>query len=324
MELRRARLAAVLLAAGLGLAMNSACEKAPEAATLQHVVLSIPFAGGAWESIGRSLAAEYSRAIPSLSTEVVRSNNLESQVDAVQAGTVDVALEDAETAYLAFSRGTPKQAMPHERLRAIAVMFSIAVQVAVPADSGITRIDDLRGRRVDVGVPGSAVDRAARIILESYGFGYDAITPSFGAPDTLERFQSGQLDARFFYSAFKHPVIESISRQLDVRVLPIERTHLGAIQERHHFLKLTTIPAGTYQHQTADVTTVGMDVLLLCRQDLPDTLVYNLTRTLFDAVPTLERAHEAAGAIDPERGPTASIPLHPGAARYYRAREILQ
>ena len=323
MTLGSARRVALVRVAGLGLLLIGGCTKAPEAASPRHVVVSIPFAGGAWESIGRSLATEYARVIPNLSTDVVRASSLASQVDAVQAGTVDVALEDAETAYLAFSRGTDTETTPHTRLRAIAVMFSIAVQVAVPADSGIVRIDDLRGRRVDVGAPGSAVDRAARIILESYGFGYDAITPSYGASDTLERFQSGQLDARFFYSAFKHPVIDAISHQLDVRVLPIDRQRLGAIQERHHFLKLTTIPAGTYQHQSTNVSTVGMDVLLLCRQDLPDALVYELTRTLFDAVPTLEHAHEAAGAIDPERGPTASIPLHPGAARYYRAREIL-
>jgi TRAP transporter TAXI family solute receptor len=242
----------------------------------------------------------------------------------MQAGKVDVALEDAETAYLAYTRGTAHDGSPHERLRAVAVMFSIAVQVAVPARSGITTIDDLRGKRVDVGGQGGSIDRAARVILESYGITYDQITPTFGGSGTLERFKSGDLDARFFYSTFKHPVIANISREVDVRVLPIDRKRLGAIQERHHFLKLTTIPAGTYAGQDRDIQTVGMDVLLLCREDLPETLVYDLTRVLFDAVPTLERAHESAGTIDPERGPTASIPLHPGAARFYREREILK
>ena len=61
-----------------------------------------------------------------------------------------------------------------------------------------------------------------------------------------------------------------------------------------------------------DVLTAGNDLRLV------------LTRALFDAVPALEKAHEAASAIDPERGPTASIPLHPGAGRYYREREILK
>jgi uncharacterized protein len=289
-----------------------------------HVAMSIPFAGGAWESIGRALTAEYNRRLRSVTAEAVMAESLESQVDAIQSGKVDLALEDAETAYLAYSRGTARDASPHEHLRAIGVMFSIAVQVAVPEATGISGIDQLKGRRIDVGTPGGSVDRAARIILESYGLGYDQITPTFGGSDTLERFKAGELDGRFFYSAFTHPVIASISREIDVRVLPIDRAHLGAIQERHHFLKSTTIPAGTYPGQKADVQTVGMDVLLLCREDLADGLVYDLTRAMFDAVPELEKAHEAASAIDPERGPTASIPLHPGAARFYREREILK
>jgi TRAP transporter TAXI family solute receptor len=203
-------------------------------------------------------------------------------------------------------------------------MFSIAVQVAARSDSGIHRIEDLRGRRVDIGAPGGAVYRAARIILDSYGIGVDGVHAAFGEGDPIEQFKDGTLDARFFYSAFAHPVIASISRDIDIRVLPIDRERLGAIQERHHFLKSTTIPAGTYAHQDADVHTVGMDVLLICRDDLPDPLVHDLTRALFDAVPALEQAHPSARAIDPDRGPTAPIPLHPGAARFYREREILQ
>ena len=313
-----------LAACGLAPMLAAACTTPAAKQQPTNVVLSIPFSGNAWEIIGRELVAEYNRRVPEVTAKAVMAQSLESQVDAMQAGKVDLALEDAETAYLAYSRGTQGGAAPHERLRAIGVMFSIAVQVAVPAATGITRIDQLKGRRVDVGGSGGSVDRAARIILESYGFGYDAITPTYGGSDTLERFRDRDLDARFFYSAFKHPVIENISKEVDVRVLPIDRAHLGAIQERHHFLKSTIIPRGTYRNQQNDVQTVGMDVLLLCRQDLPDSLVHDLTRALFDAVPALEKAHEAASAIDPERGPTASIPLHPGAARYYREREILK
>lgn len=288
-----------------------------------RLVLSIPFSG-AWESIGRALAAEYGARLRDVRPEVVMGQSLEAQVDAMQAGQVDLALEDAETAYLAFSRGTPEAPTPHGGLRAIGVMFSIAVQVAVPASTGITSIEQLKGRRVDVGAAGGSVDRASRIIFESYGFGFDQIVPVSSGAETLAQFRNGQLDARVFYSAFKHPVIDAISKEVDVRVLPIDRRVLGAIQERHHFLKSTNIPAGTYPHQGADVRTVGMDVLLLCRQDLPEPLAYELTRALFDSVPALQRAHESAGLIDAERGPTAPIPLHPGAARYYREREILK
>jgi len=313
-----------LIASAAFALLASGCSTPVAAPAPARVNLSIPFAGNAWESIGRELAGQYNRRLGNVSADVVMAESLESQVDAMQAGKVDLALEDAETAYLAYTRGTDRVAAPHDRLRAIAVMFSIAVQVAVPAASGITKIDDLKGRRIDVGATGGSVERAARIILESYGIRFDDITPTFGGSQTLEQFKDRTLDARFFYSAFKHPVIANISQEVDVRVLPIDRSRLGTIQERHHFLKSTIIPAGTYAHQAGDVQTVGMDVLLLCREDLPEGLVYDLTRALFDSVPALENAHEAASAIDPERGPTTSIPLHPGAARYYREREILQ
>lgn len=307
------------------LAVAAACA-GPPSASLEpptRLVFSIPFTG-AWESIGRALAAEYGTRLSHVRPDVVMGRSLESQVDAMQAGGVDLALEDAETAYLAYSSGTRSVASPHTSLRAIGVMFSIAVQIAVPAQTGITSIDQLRGRRVDVGAPGGAVDRASRIIFESYGFGFDRIVPVTSGNETLAQFKSGTLDGRVFYSAFKHPSIDEISREVDVRVLPIDRRVLGAIQERHHFLKTTTIPAGTYRNQTSDVRTVGMDVLLLCRQDLPESLAYDLTRALFESVPALQHAHESAGLIDAERGPTAPIPLHAGAARYYREREILK
>ncbi|MGE3956985.1 MAG: TAXI family TRAP transporter solute-binding subunit [Vicinamibacterales bacterium] len=312
-----------LLVGGLLAALAAGCSS-PEATVVPRTVsLSIPFTG-AWETIGRALGREYDSRLPHVRADVVMAESLESQVDAMQAGRVDLALEDAETAYLAYSRGTARLAVPHDQLRAIGVLFSIAVQVAVPAASDISRIEQLEGRRVDVGAPGSAVHRASRIIFESHGFGFDRLTPTYGGSDTLRLFKERALDARVFYSAFTHPAIDAISREVDVRVLPIGREHLGAIQERHHFLKTTTIPAGTYPGQAGDIQTLGMDVLLLCRRDLPETLVYDLTRALFAAVPSLEQVHEAARSIDVERGPTASIPLHPGAARFYREREILQ
>jgi uncharacterized protein len=313
-----------VLLSGLLALLSGACAAPQGAPSPTRLILSIPFAGNAWEDIGRALTAQYNQRVPSVAAEAIMAESLESQVDAMQAGKVDLALEDAETAYLAFTRGTAADKTPHDRLRAIGVMFSIAVQVVVPSASAVTRIDDLRGRSVDVGAAGGSVERAARIILASYGIGFDDIRPTFGSSDTLERFKSGDLTARFLYSAFKHPLIDAISREIDVRVLAIDRGRLAAIQEQHHFLKSTAIPAGTYPKQGTTVNTVGMDVLLLCRQELPDALVYDLTRALFDAVPDLERAHEAASAIDPERGPTAPIPLHPGAARFYREREILE
>jgi uncharacterized protein len=124
------------------------------------------------------------------------------------------------------------------------------------------------------------------------------------------------------FAAFPQFPIVDITRTVAVRLIPIERHQIERIQARYPFLKSITIPRSTYGGQPEDVVTVGIDNLLVCREDLPQSLVRDLTQTLFDALPELVTAHVAAIGIDPERGPTTPIPLHPGAAQYYREREL--
>ena len=96
------------------------------------------------------------------------------------------------------------------------------------------------------------------------------------------------------------------------------------IRADYPFLKPAIIPRGTYTGQTGDIATVGVDNVLVCREDLPEEIVYRLTKAFFAALPELSRVHAAAMLIDPDQAPATPIPLHPGAARYYREREILQ
>ena len=251
------------------------------------------------------------------------SESLELQADAVERGDAQLAIEDVETVYLAYSTGTASMPRPHRNLRAIAVLFSTAVQIVARRDAGVARIHDLRGKRVGIGVAASPTVRAATLILKTHGLTLRDIQPVFKTGDAAA-FRSGEMDAAFIYAPFQNPVIAELTGADDVSLIPIERSTLGAIQEEHHFLKSTAIPGGTYKNQDDDVLTVGMDVLLVCRQELADELVYRLSKTLFEAVPALRAAHASAAGIDPDRGPTTAIPLHPGAARYYREREILR
>ena len=124
------------------------------------------------------------------------AESLESQVDAMQVGQGGPRARGCRNGIPGVQPRDRGDAAPHERLRAVAVMFSIAVQVAVPAATGITRIDQLRGRRVDVGASGGSVERAARMILDSYGVGYDTIIPTYGGPGHPRTFQGGQISTR--------------------------------------------------------------------------------------------------------------------------------
>ena len=222
-------------------------------------------------------------------------------------------------------RGTALDAAPHQRLRAVAVMFSIAVQVAVPTATGITRVDQLRGRRVDVGAAGrlggarGARDprqlrrrlrhhHRRRTAMRTHSntsrtapSTRDSSTPrssTRSSPASAARWTSRAADRSFPRSARFRSAITSSSRR--------------------------PFPPVPMRTRRATCRPSAWTCCCCAGRICPTPLVYDLTRTLFDAVPALEHAHEAASAIDPERGPTASIPLHPGAARYYREREILK
>jgi TRAP transporter TAXI family solute receptor len=301
------------------------CRQPPPPPAPIDLTIGTVFASGAWTAIGQALADAYSAELPGVRATVTTSEDLEGTADSLQRGDVQLAIEDVETAYVAFSRGTPHLPDPHRDLRAMAVLFSVAVHVVAPTNAGIDSIADLRGKRVGMGTPESPTQRAAQLILEGHGVRLEQITSVPHTGDaTAAAIREGTLDAAFIYVSFQNPVVTALTGADDVRLLPIQRSSLGHIQEGHHFLKSTTIPGGTYKNQEEDVLTVGMDVVLLCRQSVPDALVYDLTKTLFDSLPALRQAHPSAAGIDPDRGPTSAIPLHPGAARYYRERELLR
>jgi TRAP transporter TAXI family solute receptor len=312
------------LFAAIALCTLAACAQEPPYPPRTDIRIGTAFQGGSWDLVGRALADVYTRELPHALATVTTTDDLEAHVDALEDGRLELAVEDAETAYLAFATGTRQMKRPHRNLRAISVLFSTAVQLVARHDAGITSVADLKGKKVVVGQKGGSIERAARLILESHGVPWDAVdrVPTVERPAVALR--EGTVDAQFIYAPFQNPLIAQLVADGAAHLVALDPRHIGAIQERHHFLKSTTIPRGTYKNLDEDVLTVGMDVLLLCRADLPEPLVYQLATTLFDAVPQLTRAHASAAGIDPDRGPTAAIPLHPGAARYYRAREILR
>jgi TRAP transporter TAXI family solute receptor len=300
------------------------CVPAPSQEATTTLRIATGSSDGVYYSVGHALAAAYSRLPGVSATAEVRENPV-LNVEEIQRGAADLTFDGAGHAYFAFKHGTDADNRPHARLRAIAVLFSTAVQIAARKDAHVRSIADFRGRRVAVGSRDSSNEQTTRVILERHGLNLHDVTPVFGAGrEIVSDMRDGKLDGVFLFTPLQHAVMSELTASVDVRLVPISRDRIADIQEGSPFLKTTVIPAGTYPGQPEAVTTVGTDILLLCRDDLPDKLVRDLTRTLFAAVPELSKAHPAAAAIDPDRGPVASIPLHPGAARFYRERELLR
>ena len=292
----------------------------------QHLKLATGWAGTAWDLVGEALADEYRRHIPALTIATEPVADLYEKVDALERGGLDLAFVDAETAYRAYKAGTSANGTPHTRLRAIAVLFPTVVQIVARVEANIKTPAQLRGKRVAAGPKEGYAEQALQLVLESYGIEARAVrilNNSTSARDAVLA-EDRSVDAQVYWAPLRQPSITRVVYSVPSTFVPLDYREIGELQARNHFLKSTVIAAHSYPNQDHDILSVGQDVLLLCRQGLPDDLVLQLTARLFDAVPEMRRIHAAAGAIDPIRGPTTSIPLHAGAARYYRLRELFK
>ena len=246
-------------------------------------------------------------------------------VSAVDGGKGHLGLAQSDVVYLAYRRGIEKNLYPHKNLRAIAVLWVNNLYVLVRADSPHRKIEDLKGRKVGIILPGTSGEFSTRIVLGAHDMSYADVEPIFESTlPLMPKLASGQIDAVFSANPVMLAGAKELSQTVPLRLLPIDRAVINKLRGSYPFLKPVTVAANELIGQHTPIETLGSEWLLVCRSDLPEDLVYQLTREFFAGLPAMARSLREAALIDPEQAPAAPIPLHAGAARYYREREILR
>jgi len=320
-NMRRALGIAWPLAVGAALA---ACG-GPSPGGRTFITIATGGTGGVYYPLGGALAQIYTATIPGVNASAQSTVASVFNVQAIQQGKADVAFTQGDVATLAYEKGTEADPTPHANLRGMAVLYVNTVQIVVRRDSDIRSVADFRGRRVGVGAPASGTEVAARVVIEAHGLDYGDVGRDYlSFSEVAAQMQDRTLDGGFIVASYPVSAITDASMTVGVRLLSLDRGAVERIETAYPFFRPVVIPAGTYRDQSEEVATIGVDNLLVCRAGLPDDLVYEMTRVLFDALPRLAETHAAAGGVDPARTPIMSIPLHPGAERYYRERGLLK
>jgi uncharacterized protein len=311
--------------ASVGCALAGCGHPSADAPALRQLTVAVGSDGGVSSDIGRALSASYQQNIAGLAVTSRSARGVDGNLEALKSGEADLGFVDAEGAYVNY-RLEKSGAATSRHIRAIGVLYPTAVHVLARRSLDVQSVPQLRDHAVVVGNVDDYGDRTMRVILDSYGLDYKTVRPIFATGQAaMDALQSGRAAAIITYTPFQRRTTIELMREADLELVALDHRNIGRMQatsERNHFLKTTTIPAGTYPGQSRDILTVGDEILLLCLADLDESLVYGLTKVLFDSVPALSRANPAASSINVERGPTTSVPLHPGAARYYREREL--
>jgi hypothetical protein len=315
----RRRLA--IVAALLGSLCATGCSSGAAAPRPQPLSL----ASGIAADFTNDLIRRFNRALPQTQVSLQTSAGGVVVVSAVDGGQAQLGLAQSDVVYLAYRRGIEKNLYPHKNLRAIAVLWVNNFYVLVRSDSPFRSIEDLKGQRVGVIRPGTSGEFSTRILLGAHGMSYTDVRPIFEPTDQLiPKLGSGEIDAVFSANPLMLASARTLGKTVPLRQLPIGRAVINQLRGSYPFLRPVTVAANQLPGQTQPIETLGAEWLLVCRSDLSEDLVYQLTRAFFDQLPAMAREHGEAALIDPEQAPAAPIPLHAGAARYYREREILR
>lgn len=211
---------------------------------------------------------------------------------------------------------------PMPNLRTIASLFPEAAHLVVRADSAIHTLGDLAGKRVSLGEAGSGTAADAEVLLNAAGLGKDRLTRKYLRPGpAAAELKDGAIDAFFIVGGTPLPVVRDLASSTPIRLVPFDDEIVDALKQDFKFYHRAVIPAGTYRGIDVDTPSLGFYALWLVNNAIDADLVYAITKSLW---------HEATSKLLAKLDPIGrrirlesalsgvSVPLHPGAARFYR------
>lgn len=243
----------------------------------------------------------------------------------VEAKDVDFAIVQNDVADSAFNARAPfKEKL--ENVRAIARLYPEYLHVVASKTSNIKTIADFKGKKISVGARGSGNELNCRQFFEFYGLDYKNIEPIFlPYGETADQFKDRQLDAFVFTIGTPNPAIQDITTAQEVVFVPIDGDKADQIVKKFPYMVKDSIPANIYKGQTNPVNTLSVQAILVVNKDMPEDVAYTLTKTLFENIDDVAKAHNKGSEIKLEKATDGvTIPLHPGASKYLKEKGALK
>lgn len=272
--------------------------------------------GGAFSSVFGKLGYKSSAQSTGASAENI---NLIITGGAEMAITMSDSVAQAYNAFGAYEGKTPAK-----NLMAITGLYPNYVQLITTKKTGVTKFEDLKGKKVGVGAPNSGVELNARMMYEAHGMTYaDSKVDYLNYGEAIEQMQNGLVDAVFVTSGIPNATIMELSVAEQIVIVPIQGEGLKKLTEKYPFFVPEVIPKETYKTET-DVNTVTVRNIMLVRSDLPENVVYDLTKAIFENIDSIKASHAtAAKHVSLENSHIGvDIPFHPGAVKYYQEKGI--
>ncbi len=280
--------------------------------------------GGVYYPMGGGMAAVLSKYVPGWEATAEVTGASVANLQLIGQGKQDIGFTMADAAFDAVS-GNAKFKDRKVDARTLIVLYPNKMHVVTTAASGITKVADLKGKRVSTGEPNSGTEVMAMRLLEAAGVGTDFQRERLSVAEGVNAMKDRKIDALVWVGGLPTSAITDLATTPGTEIRLIDHAeYADAMNKKWGPLYVKgTIPANTYKGQTADVGNLDVWNLLVADKKLSDEMAYTIVKTLFEKKDELIAVHREAKNIRLEAQASGSpIPLHPGARKYYEERGV--
>lgn len=275
--------------------------------------------GGVYYPMGGGLAEVINTHIDGYSATAEVTGASVENMGLIATGDADLAIGLADTVAQAYNGAGRFEGQQLPMIRGLASLYANMIHIVTLEGSGITSLDDLRGKRVSVGAPGSGTEVNTAAILGANGITYDDINEQrLNFNETADALANGDIDAGFWSVGAPTSSILNLATTQDIAILALTDAQLTAAMGAHSTFATTTLAGGTYNGVDEDITVLGIPNVLTVSSEMSDDLAYAITSAMFENIAELQAVHPAANQTTVAFTLAATpVPLHPGAIRYF-------
>jgi len=326
MKRKKLGLVKTILIALVAIAMVATCV---DAAKRRYVSIAAGWVTGAYFPMAGAISRIAYKHLKDEGIKVTAESSGASVANAklIGAGDTDFAILQNDIASYAHYGKEEMFPEPIKELLGVCTLFPEHVQVVARKDANIKSIGDLKGKKVAIGPVGSGTMENAAQILEAWGLSFDdlARAEQLTASQSADYIKDGRLDAAFFTVAVGAAVIQDTSLMVPTDIVPIEGPKVDNLIEKYPFYAKQKVPGETYKGNDADIQTVSVMAMLSANKDIEADIVYAIINAMYSDLPQLKKAHAKFKDITMESGLVGmSIPLHPGAEKFFKEKGILK
>jgi len=306
----------------------------PIGASAADLIIGTGASAGVHTNVGRAICRLIQRANPNTTCEVASVEGRHAAeplavLSEVRNNAIEIGIVQSDWQYHAFQGTGPVEFMDmrFDNLRSLFSLHGELFTLIARRDAHIESLDDLVGKRVNIGNPGSTQRGIMDIVMDAKGWTQESFQFADELSDAEQLLALCHNRVQAIVAVVSHPD-ERTAKALelcDAKIVPVSGAEVDKLVADNRFLATSEVPMSVYAESDTLIPTFGVVVTAVTSSDLDDETAYVVVKSVFDNLDNMKRLHRALGNLSPGRMISAGLtaPLHPGAVRYYRENGMM-